>query len=66
MYVDDGDKERKLRGKIINAAFRCMAVDFADHPVYDKLGYVAFCNDYVNADAKESAAAGQKKEAAQV
>jgi hypothetical protein len=46
MYCDDGDAGRKNRAKISNAAFKCMAVDFADHAKYDKIGYVAFCNDY--------------------
>lgn len=63
MYCDDGDAGRKTRAKISNAAFKCIAVDFADHKTYDKIGYVAFCNEYTNADGASANHAQAKKAA---
>jgi len=43
LFCDSGDKEKKLRAKICNAAYKCMAVDFATHSNYGKLGYLVLC-----------------------
>jgi hypothetical protein len=31
LYCDDGDTARKTRAQLTNAAFKCIAVDFAEH-----------------------------------